>query len=588
MTERWERDLQALREVRAPRSVDDRVAQGPRTDRPAIPSARRRVTAMAAAFAIAVAGTLLVVKAFDTSNSHPANVGSWPGGTNVLPVPAPGRASPALLADGSPVFVVTTEKGATHVLSAVSTHNPWGVNYLVGWCPGSQTFEDPFHGSRWFATGTYLGGPAPTGLVPYGFTVLPGGQLRVGQPLSAPARGVEVGTPGGFCGGVGTSGMVMPAGVPPSAIRSSPQAATRVPTTSWIAVQGRLMVTSSSARLCQGADRACRNGAPVLGLDTKGLTAQLTGRHIYTSRRWIWLAHVQGPSLVDLTATPTAPAATIKYLPLFFSGTIGWHIQESGRAPLPWGSAAWASTVRFNPADLAPNAPAIPPTTIATLPPNGIIVTARVGPSDYDPSNGAYPPGALDGLDLSKARVRGPTAEEPPGNYTVMEIPNGYVLVRVYFGTAMPSAALVRQAQTELDTLQIPPVCPVPSGTYAPGLSVASGPPGTQVTVSGPVSYQGMYGTYAVAKEQMQVWWNFQSDNSNRWTDLLPGGATPSPANGGSVTMVTSASIDGACSWQATFAIPDVPPGAYPITVLIVSGPGATGGGSLTFEVTPP
>ncbi len=586
MTERWERDLQALREVHAPRSVADRVAQGPRTDHPAIPSARRRVTAMAVAFAIAVAGTLLVVKAFDTSNPHPANLATWPGGTNVLPIPAPGKAAPAFLADGSPVFVVTTEGGSTHVLSAVSTHKPFGIGELIGWCPGSQTFLDPSHGSTWFATGTYLGGPAPTGLVPYGFTVLAGGELRVGTPLAPPARGVGARTPitGPFCqGGVGTSGMVSPAGVPPSAIRLSPQAATHVSTTSWIAVRGRLVVTSTTAQLCPGVDRSCRNGATVRGIDARGLLA-MNGAVDYTTKIGVWLAHVHGSYLVDAT---TAPSVAKEYLPVFFTGTTGWHIQDSGRAPLPGGSVAWASTVRFDQADLAPNAPAIPPTTIASLPPNGIIVTAEVVPSEYDPSNGAYPPRTLASLDLSGAKLRGPEAEEPPGNYAVMEI-QGYVLVRVYYGTSTPSAALVRKAQAELDTLQIPPVCPVPPGAYKPVLSVTSGPPGTQVTVSGPVSYQGMDGTYEVAKEQMQVWWNFQSDNSNRWTDLLPGGASPSPANSGAVTMVTSATADGVCSWQASFAVPDVPAGAYPITVLIVSGPGATGGGSLIFHVTAP
>ncbi len=587
MTERWERDLQALREVHAPRSVADRVAQGPRTDHPAIPSARRRVTAMAVAFAIAVAGTLLVVKAFDTSNPHPANLATWPGGTNVLPIPAPGKAAPAFLADGSPVFVVTTEGGSTHVLSAVSTHKPFGIGELIGWCPGSQTFLDPSHGSTWFATGTYLGGPAPTGLVPYGFTVLAGGELRVGTALAPPARGVGVRTPitGPFCNqrGVGTSGMVSPAGVPPSAIRLSPRAATHVSTTSWIAVRGRLVVTSTTAQLCPGVDRSCRNGATVRGIDARGLLA-MNGAVDYTTKIGVWLAHVHGSYLVDAT---TAPSVAKEYLPVFFTGTTGWHIQDSGRAPLPGGSVAWASTVRFDQADLAPNAPAIPPTTIASLPPNGIIVTAEVVPSEYDPSNGAYPPRTLASLDLSGAKLRGPEAEEPPGNYAVMEI-QGYVLVRVYYGTSTPSAALVRKAQAELDTLQIPPVCPVPPGAYKPVLSVTSGPPGTQVTVSGPVSYQGMDGTYEVAKEQMQVWWNFQSDNSNRWTDLLPGGASPSPANSGAVTMVTSATADGVCSWQASFAVPDVPAGAYPITVLIVSGPGATGGGSLIFHVTAP
>ena len=88
------------------------------------PSARRRFTSAIVALVVAVAGTLLVVRALSPLGSHPGNASSWPGGTNVLSIPPAGTAIPAFLADGSPVFVVTTQQAQTHVLSAVSTHNP--------------------------------------------------------------------------------------------------------------------------------------------------------------------------------------------------------------------------------------------------------------------------------------------------------------------------------------------------------------------------------------------------------------------------------------------------------------------------------
>jgi hypothetical protein len=307
-----------------------------------------------------------------------------------------------------------------------------------------------------------------------------------------------------------------------------------------------------------------------------------------TAEYTIFVDVLQAPTPAPSTSEPSSDAKL--YLPPFFPSTDGWHVRDFGQVPRGAATGAWASNVPFDPRDLTDKAPAIPPYTIVALPSDGIVVTTEVTPWAFDPSEGAYPPGALDRLDLSKATLRAPTAEEPPGNYAVLEIPARYILVRVYFGTANPSAAMVAQAQSELDTLEIPPVCPVPSGPVFPQLSVTSGGPGTEVTVSGPVPQQGEDGSYIAPTGDMQVWWNFQGDlNDAGWTDLLPGGASPSPANEGVLTMVTHASIDGRCSWQATFAVPDVPPAAYPITVLSVGADSSSmAGPPLTFEVTGP
>ena len=114
------------------------------------------------------------------------------------------------------------------------------------------------------------------------------------------------------------------------------------------------------------------------------------------------------------------------------------------------------------------------------------MVVAMATPWWYDPAEGAYPDGSLDPLDLSSAIRRGPVAEEPPGAYAVFELTaeNPYVGVTVFFGSADPSAAVLRAAQAELDTLQIPPVCPSLPDVEPLSISASSGIVGDAVALT--------------------------------------------------------------------------------------------------------
>lgn len=98
----------------------------------------------------------------------------------VLDLPAVGEASAEWLEDGTPVFVARHDDGQVTVVQALSTHQLWGLDKMIGWCPSSRTFDDVQHGSQWNERGTYIGGPAPTGLVTYDATVR-GDAVHVGQ-----------------------------------------------------------------------------------------------------------------------------------------------------------------------------------------------------------------------------------------------------------------------------------------------------------------------------------------------------------------------------------------------------------------------
>lgn len=104
-----------------------------------------------------------------------------------VPLPPPGQAVPAFLGDGLPVFVVHDPTGAVHVLDARNPHRnaPWWK--LVGWCPSSQVFEDPWHGSRFGPDGGWFGGPSPRGLAAFAATVR-GGVVEVGSRGDEPPR----------------------------------------------------------------------------------------------------------------------------------------------------------------------------------------------------------------------------------------------------------------------------------------------------------------------------------------------------------------------------------------------------------------
>jgi hypothetical protein len=271
----------------------------------------------------------------------------------------------------------------------------------------------------------------------------------------------------------------------------------------------------------------------------------------------------------------------VVYLPPRFGGAVGWFTKSSRPARAGDATTAWASTIPFEPEH---GAIAIPANTITTLPPDGIVLTALTVMSDYDSALGPFP-FDISGLALADAEQRRPTAEEPPGEYAVLELSSEPVLIRVYFGTASPSKRLVERAQEALDTLQLPPICPAPAGGgYGAELSAEEGAAGDQVTVSGPMPFQRKDGSYDTSGQtRMIVWWNASPKD---WPYLSSfSNVDPSPAVQGSPLLRLGEGGGDTCSFSVSFTVPDVPPGTYPIVVLQEGGGGSSIEASLTFRV---
>jgi hypothetical protein len=242
----------------------------------------------------------------------------------------------------------------------------------------------------------------------------------------------------------------------------------------------------------------------------------------------------------------------------------------------------WASTIPF---ESEHEAIAIPANTIEVLPPDGIVVTVLTVMSNYDPSLGPFP-FDISGLSLAVTRLRGPTAEEPPGDYAIAEIVAEPALIRVYFGTPSPSERLIERAQAQLDTLQLPPICPAPAeGGYGAELSTDRGAPGDHVTVSGPMPFQRQDGSYdSSGQTRMTVWWNASPQD---WAYLSSfSQVQPSPAVGGSPLLRLGEDGGNVCSFGVTFTVPDVPPGDYPIVVLQEGDNSSTLEASLVLHVS--
>jgi hypothetical protein len=289
-------------------------------------------------------------------------------------------------------------------------------------------------------------------------------------------------------------------------------------------------------------------------------------------------------SIAPTETTPPPDDGAVEYAAPFFMGVDGWHTRDPWTVEDGTAAWAWASTIPFEEADRSDTAPAIPPATIEQLPPDGIVVTALATPWSFDPELGPYPPVADRPLDLGQATLRGPEAEEPPGDYSILETETGYILVRVYFGMTDPSAELIGEAQHELDTLEIPPVCPMPAtGGFGATLSTTGGAPGDVVTIDGPMPFRDEDGSFDRSGDtRMIAWWNASPED---WALLSSfSKVEPSPAEEGPLLRLGEGGR-GACSFSIGFTVPDVPPGDYPIVVLGEGGGGSTMVAALTFTV---
>lgn len=310
----------------------------------------------------------------------------------------------------------------------------------------------------------------------------------------------------------------------------------------------------------------------VVNRDGSGVTQLTNGRAPDHGPAW--------QTRSDVADTPRTE--NVVYLAPYLRGGEGWYTRSSAPAPSRTATVAWASTVPF---ESEHDAIAIPANTIASLPPDGVVVTALMVPSDHDPALGPFP-FDMSGLSLTDARMREPVDEEPSGDYIVLEIDSEPVLIRVYVGDPSPSGRLIARAQEELDTLQLPPICPVQAeGGSGAELSTDHGAPGDDVTVTGPMPFQREDGSYDTSGEtRMVVWWNASPDD---WPFLSSfSEIQPSPAVRGSALARLGEGGGDTCSFVVPFRVPEVPPGDYPIVVLQEGGDGAAMEASLVFRVT--
>ncbi len=136
--------------------------------------------------------------------------------------------------------------------------------------------------------------------------------------------------------------------------------------------------------------------------------------------------------------------------------------------------------------------------------------------------------------------------------------------------------------------------CPVVNGTIT--VSPASGPPGTIVTVSGPIYYLNKAGRVSISNpNDYEVWWNLLSPhNSTSWNQVgvdamrVARGLPPQGSDAGA-QMLGDYFPNGACSFHAQFRVPDVSAGSYPLSVMNAGSGGFTlfGYSSKAFQVTP-
>jgi hypothetical protein len=147
--------------------------------------------------AVGVFVALLVVAAVVSWMRAP-----WAALPEEVAVPARGETVATYAPDGAPVFVRDDPDAGLTVLGATDPHGP----RLVLYCPSSGWYEAPASGSRFTARGSWVGGPAPAGLVevPHQRT---GERLRLGAvrprdegpPRDRPEGPGDVGPVGPAC-----------------------------------------------------------------------------------------------------------------------------------------------------------------------------------------------------------------------------------------------------------------------------------------------------------------------------------------------------------------------------------------------------
>ncbi|MFL5797743.1 MAG: ubiquinol-cytochrome c reductase iron-sulfur subunit [Actinomycetota bacterium] len=253
---------------------------------------RRAVLLVLAVVVVAGVGTWWAVGR--PGQDHAGAVARWRA-------PAPGEAEAGFLDDGTPVLAVAHRDGSVTAVEAVSPHRAWGVQSLLGWCPSSRTFDDPFHGSKFDEYGRYLLGPAPAGLVRLRVRAIRGSppHIQLGTPTEPLPRSAGVrAPPGSSCLGpsLEETGLLMPH-VAESGLTPRGVVALAPPKGGRWSVHAVLVAgTDVTARLCAAVSAAgtCAAGVPIAGI-LPSLLPPAHALHI----PGVWLVLVQGNGLAD-------------------------------------------------------------------------------------------------------------------------------------------------------------------------------------------------------------------------------------------------------------------------------------------------
>ncbi|MDP9302216.1 MAG: hypothetical protein M3P43_15185 [Actinomycetota bacterium] len=149
-----------------------------------------------------------------------------------------------------------------------------------------------------------------------------------------------------------------------------------------------------------------------------------------------------------------------------------------------------------------------------------------------------------------------------------------------------PGAAWVVDANGTVLRVQLVPDCPpVHPGGYEPAMTPTAGAASTTVDITGRVPMFAEDGAFVEPNGTLQLWWNVLEEGLAS-TALLPGGEDPSPALPGEVLLVAAIPIPQTCTYEASFVVPNVRPGSYPLTLLSSDGESATSfGAGLVFDV---
>jgi hypothetical protein len=116
--------------------------------------------------------------------------------------------------------------------------------------------------------------------------------------------------------------------------------------------------------------------------------------------------------------------------------------------------------------------------------------------------------------------------------------------------------------------------CPIPprsEGGFGLIVQPTTGRAGSTVQITGNTPLVSKSGEYVGPEGKIGFWFNLPF---REWEHAYFGDTVPRSNNGVPVTHLGEADVQGRCTYRVTFAMPNVPPGTYPL-VAIEHGGGA-------------